>query len=314
MRTSLPLFAIFFTACGGDLLSPLSEDVDEATTAPYPILFVHGFGASARTFGFARVIDALAEDGVVAFGADLPPIDRTEVRGEVLAREIDRVLAATGAPKVHLIAHSMGGLDSRHAISALGYGDRVSTLTTISTPHRGAFAADVALGLTSIAPSIVVDALARLYGLIVSDLGADAHFRDALGSLAERNAAAFNASHPDDPRVSYRSFAGISNVAGIPGFRDLDVCSGRILFDRRLRDVMDPLLVTLVSITAHGFELRSNDGLVTVESAKWGDFRGCIGADHADEVGEIADRSANRTGFEFIRFYREVAFDLSTVR
>jgi triacylglycerol lipase len=213
-----------------------------------------------------------------------------------------------------LIAHSMGGLDSRHAISALGYGDRVATLTTISTPHRGALGADAALGLTSFAPSIVVNALANLYGWIVSDVEADPEFRAALRSISEAHSAAFNAAHPDDPRVGYRSYAGISNVAGIRGFRDLDACAGRVLFDRRSRDIMDPLLVPIAAITAHGFELRSNDGLVTVESAIWGDFRGCIGADHADQVGEIGDRTANRTGFEFISFYAELAEELASIR
>ena len=32
-----------------------------------------------------------------------------------------------------------------------------------------------------------------------------------------------------------------------------------------------------------------NDGLVPVESAKWGDYQGTVPADHMDEVGQIAD-------------------------
>jgi triacylglycerol lipase len=30
-----------------------------------------------------------------------------------------------------------------------------------------------------------------------------------------------------------------------------------------------------------------NDGLVTAESARWGQFLGCLPADHIDEVGQI---------------------------
>jgi len=37
--------------------------------------------------------------------------------------------------KVHLFAHSMGGLDARHMITHLGMANRVRTLTTIGTPH-----------------------------------------------------------------------------------------------------------------------------------------------------------------------------------
>ena len=43
---------------------------------------------------------------------------------------------------VHLFAHSMGGLDSRYMISQLDMADRVLTLTTIGTPHRGTSFAD----------------------------------------------------------------------------------------------------------------------------------------------------------------------------
>ena len=44
--------------------------------------------------------------------------------------------------KVHVIAHSMGGLDARYMISRLGMEDRVLSLTTVGTPHRGSKYAD----------------------------------------------------------------------------------------------------------------------------------------------------------------------------
>src|SRR5262245_41809375 len=43
---------------------------------------------------------------------------------------------------VHIIAHSMGGLDARYFISKLGGADRVLSLTTVGTPHRGSPFAD----------------------------------------------------------------------------------------------------------------------------------------------------------------------------
>ena len=44
--------------------------------------------------------------------------------------------------RVHIIAHSMGGLDSRYMISRLGMENHVLSLTTIGTPHRGTAFAD----------------------------------------------------------------------------------------------------------------------------------------------------------------------------
>jgi triacylglycerol lipase len=50
----------------------------------------------------------------------------------------------------------------------------------------------------------------------------------------------------------------------------------------------------------------------TVESSKWGEFRGCIPADHLDQVGQIDDVGAShQTGFDSLRFYRNLAFDLA---
>ncbi len=73
----------------------------------------------------------------VSFAADV------ETRAEELKKEILRILERTGADKVHLVAHSMGGLDARHMIVNHDMAARVSSLTTIGTPHFGTSVADV---------------------------------------------------------------------------------------------------------------------------------------------------------------------------
>ena len=50
--------------------------------------------------------------------------------------------------------------------------------------------------------------------------------------------------------------------------------------------------------------------MVTVESAKWGTFMGCIPADHLDEVGQPRDGTHRFTGFSHIAFYRGIASNL----
>jgi len=42
----------------------------------------------------------------------------------------------------HLIAHSMGGVDARYYITRLGGHEKVASLTSLATPHRGSSAAD----------------------------------------------------------------------------------------------------------------------------------------------------------------------------
>ena len=69
----------------------------------------------------------------------LSPTGGVADRAQQLKDFIDRV---SPAEPVHLFAHSMGGLDARYMISCLGMAQRVLTLTTLGTPHRGTAFAD----------------------------------------------------------------------------------------------------------------------------------------------------------------------------
>jgi triacylglycerol lipase len=113
------------------------------------------------------------------------------------------------------------------------------------------------------------------------------------------------------PGIFYQSWAGLSNVFGIANPLDAGAC-GAMLFHPNTRHTMSPLLVAAVPFVAHGAEARPNDGFVTVDSARWGQFNGCIPADHIDELGMVSGVQLNPfTGFDHIRFYRNLAYDLS---
>ena len=64
--------------------------------------------------------------------------DSVDKRADKLSQDVDQVLQAEQAAKVHIIAHSMGGLDARHMIIGIdGMAEKVASLTTIGTPHLG---------------------------------------------------------------------------------------------------------------------------------------------------------------------------------
>ncbi len=68
----------------------------------------------------------------------VPPSDSVEGRGERLRAVILGILYDyPPETRVHIIAHSMGGLDSRWVLIQPGMADRIASLTTIATPHRG---------------------------------------------------------------------------------------------------------------------------------------------------------------------------------
>lgn len=250
-----------------------------------PIVLLHGasgFDQIGPIEYFWGVKDRLRSDGYQVFVTSVDPFQRIEVRAGQLATQISAILAQTGAPRVHLIGHSQGGLDARYLISHLGFGNRVATLTTVSTPHHGSQVADVALGLL---PGGAVDAIDFLVDFLFGQS------QDAEGQAYELTQeyadSIFNPTTPDDARVSYYSVAGVTHAATIHLFTE---------------DVCDPLLWVGYGILSF---YGPNDGLVTVESSKHGTFLGTIPADHLDEVGQLFGSTA--IGFDHKQFYSRLA-------
>ncbi len=132
----------------------------------YPILLAHGLlGFESIGIGplkqdyFRGVSDHLEGCGNQVIKARVPGTASIEKRAEHLAAAI------RDAPgrRVNVIAHSMGGLDARYAISKLGLRKKVASLTTIGTPHRGTPVADLGtLGLGVILGKLGLGAFADL--------------------------------------------------------------------------------------------------------------------------------------------------------
>lgn len=302
--------------------------VPEGEPTRFPIILAHGFNTSTTNFWRFNDVDiALAKDGHEVVLGSVPPFDTPQVRAELLEAQLDDLLAA-GAGKVNLVCFSMGGLDCRYLASpgGLNRGADIASITTISSPHRGSGIADAAVGLLPDADNAkLIDALASLWGMSFSDIAGDSHLVAALESMAEANIGAFNDATPDAPGVFYQSWAGFSHVGGltVAGIeRSIDeACTVdgelRMLRNETSRDSMDPLLVASSAFVGHFNPLRPgdaipNDGVSTVESAKWGLFRGCFPADHLDQAGQINDEGLDPdTGFDYLRFYRNLAYDLA---
>jgi triacylglycerol lipase len=95
---------------------------------------------------FKGIRTALIREGFPAYCAHLSWAGSVDRRAQQLKKTVIRILNETGAPRIHLIAHSMGGLDARHMM----FNDRkkdqihqkIASLTTLSTPHDGATYAD----------------------------------------------------------------------------------------------------------------------------------------------------------------------------
>src|SRR5580692_4150806 len=116
------------------------------------IVLVHGILGFRVKFGieyFRGVAEHFREKGLKVSAPILDPTRGIEYRGCQLR---DQINAAFGsgtldpASRTHIIAHSMGGLDSRWMLSPANPNKiqaAVRSLTTISTPHRGSPIADL---------------------------------------------------------------------------------------------------------------------------------------------------------------------------
>src|SRR4051794_6327563 len=82
--------------------------------------------------------------GTRVLAAETHPTGTVEFRAEFLARQIAELLeqgTASGSNGgwVHIVAHSMGGLDARHLVTRNlhGLAPRIASVVTVGTPHRG---------------------------------------------------------------------------------------------------------------------------------------------------------------------------------
>jgi triacylglycerol lipase len=286
------------TSSGPDATPPLA--------GPYPIVLAHGlfgFDHLGPLDYFYGIKDTLAANGRIVYAPRVDAVQSAEVRGQQLLDAIEIARMETGADKVIVIGHSQGGLDARWA--AAHAPTHIAAVVTIATPHRGSPVADVSAGLTPGVAADAANALGDLFGLSTS--GGTTSFQGALMSLTSEGAAAFNAATPDAPGVAYYSIAGRSAYAG-----SSSCPSAAAGFMSTWDSDLDPLKLELVGVAgilaaASLPDTPVQDGLVTVESAKWGHFLGCIPADHLDQVCQVAGQSPGfGNGFDCQEFWSDL--------
>jgi len=231
----------------------------------HPIVLMHGFGLLAFLAKGGHLHDEamyLRMRGVMAFAPNVSPYHTIAERASMWKDRIQTILKATGAEKVNLLAHSMGGLDARYLVSKLGLHTQVATLTTISTPHCGSPLANIVLEQPEKVQDWLKDAANWLGEKAMANSGAD--FHRAIQALTPSSQhESFNPEVIDHPDVVYRSYAG---------------CVGKGTLHS-----INPLLRPFNSLVYA--KEGVNDGLVSVASAKWGQYEGEIEADHAQQIG-----------------------------
>ncbi|KAM3474144.1 hypothetical protein MY8738_008027 [Beauveria namnaoensis] len=287
---------------GREIIDDFAQLREHYATPKYPIVLAHGL------FGFSElrlvprlpavqywhgIQDALRANGATVFATSVPPSSSIAVRaatladGIVAAQEAQEKACASPPPPVNIIAHSMGGLDARYMISRLlpRPDVQVASLTTIATPHRGSPVADYLVETDSRSPIH----LPQLYALLArAGLGTE-----AFEQLTTRYmTGTFNPETPDVDGVRYFSYGA-----------DMKEVPSRLSVFRPPWQVMQD--------AGEG----PNDGLVSVASSTWGEYRGTlVGVGHLDLINwsnrmrwALREMMGMKRTFNAVAFYLDIA-------
>ncbi len=254
----------------------------------YPVLLLHGILFRDWTCSnyWGRIPAELEANGArLYYGKQETPSDIRSAAAQLQER-VAEILAQEGCEKLNIIAHSRAGLDARYAISALGLGGQVASLSTINTPHRGSYFA--AQSVDSL-PQPLAEKVSALREQIFSRLtDKDPDFYSGISNWSAEAAAEWNESLPDDPGVFYQSIGSVLSCAEGAEF---------------------PLNLGYQLIRALG---EDNDGLVALSSMQWGAFRlwraeGAEGISHADVI-DLSRRDI--PGFDVCECYVQLLGEL----
>src|SRR5262249_11740291 len=105
-------------------------------TPPRPIILVHGYTQNRTNFlWLGRRLRRLGHGPFFAF--DYQSFGPIEASARSLGELVEKVVESTGAERVDLVCHSLGGLVARAYVDLQGGHRRVGRVITLGTPHRG---------------------------------------------------------------------------------------------------------------------------------------------------------------------------------
>ena len=237
-RRILPVLFLF-------TLQGLSANADPVPLK-YPVVLVHGVVAHDRgrfVSFWGRIPGVLRKNGINVFFGNTDAWGGYESNAAILKTTIETILHVTNSEKVNIIAHSKGGIDARYLIWKYDFGDKVASLTTISTPHHGAEISDLTFRQDILHSDIAKKTL-KTFGELFGDVNPDMY--NVNYQLTTAQMKEFNEKVTMDDRVYYHSiYSTIRN-----SFDDLMYFYSYWY----LKNAVGP-----------------NDGIVSEYSARWGD-------------------------------------------
>ncbi len=296
------LFTLILAGAMFSLSASGSGSAKKPLQGMYPIVLSHGLFGWGDTDSTALISiakywggldDYLRGQGAVVFAPTKTAAQSNEFRAQELKGKVLTFMAAGGYSKVHVMGHSQGGLDSRYMVSNLGMSSKISTLTTISTPHYGSPIADI---VKSALPDWIEPFVSASLGVLTQILwgGDSQNPLAALNSLSKEGLTAFNQYTPNSSTVKYFSYGSVITLPD--------------LIQHPLMGILYPACAAGGAFNGQGM---ANDGLVPLSSQKWGTWKGgpsygifTTGIDHLEASNSL---SSGRLWYDVEGFYLNMA-------
>ena len=254
-------------------------------SSKYPIILVHGIAAKQLRIlnAFGMIGFELERSGYTVFVADIDGFGSIETNAAQLKDYINRILDESGAEKVNIIAHSKGGLDSKYMITRLGMEDKIASLTTLCTPHRG-----------SIIASKIWDLPAPIKKLCAFWI--DLFYKVCLGDKQPNS------------MLACQELRAVKESRETLQFSLKVYCQS---YSSSISSLKDCYIMALPMKLQHHFEVQENDGMVSEESAQFGCYRGScldIPVSHVQIVDLFSKKSQKERIYSF---YKQICQELS---
>lgn len=286
----LRLLSSFVLACGLLLAASPAWSAGSYAQTKYPIVLAHGLAGFANIgpldYWYGIPSD-LRGNGARVYVTTVSSFQSSEYRGEQLLRQVEDILAISGAQKVNLVGHSQGNQSIRYVAAALP--GRVASVTSVGGVTQGSPVADLiafagGIPLAGDVGMAVVGSVANGFGLmfgLTQGQLLSQDFQASVAALTTRGATAFNAKYP----------AGVPATACGEGAY---VVNGVAYYSwsgtSQLTNVFDPIDYA-VSLTALAFVGRNDwrsDGLVGRCASHLGKvIRDNYSMNHFDEINHV---------------------------
>ena len=221
------------------------NNISEQIHIKYPVILVHGIASRDCNNSWGRIPQELKNHGVDIYYGRTKAWAKIKDNANIIKDTVNEIIKAKNCEKVNIIAHSKGGLEVRYMISELGMGEKVASLTTINTPHRGAPVVDLMI-------KVIPKKIFRFIGKRVDDSAKrkgdiDPDCASSTMELSTWECEKFNNKIKNNKNVYYQSFFSV--IKKTPPIRYLI-----------------PMTITKI------MSKDNNDGVVNAKSAMWENY------------------------------------------